>query len=90
MYQSDSGVETLSEDESCYFDFDEDEIFEENIDEFDQAMDKDYDDGIAHSELDDSYDEDLSDDHDQEDFQDREIPVTESPDELEDYDELED
>ena len=61
MLQSESGIEEISEEESCFFDFEEDEIFEQNIDDFDEAMDNGYDDGIAHSEPEDSYDEDLTD-----------------------------
>ena len=89
MIQSQSGIENVSEDEPCYFDFEEDEIFEQSIDDYDEAMDND-DDGIAHSELEDSYDEDLADDQsDNRDFDDWDSPTQEPTDEIDDYDELE-
>jgi len=64
----------------------EDEIFEENIDEFDKEMDNDYDDGIAQSYIDDQLEIDHDDDMDDEDD---DISPFGYNDELEDYDELE-
>ena len=90
MLQSESGIDEISEDGSCFFDFEEDEIFEQNIDDFDEAMDRNYDDGIADSELEDSYDEDLDDQIEQSDSDEEEKPIREDAlDELDDYDELE-
>ena len=92
MLQSESDVKIVPEEDSCFFDFEEDEIFEQNIDDFDNEMDNEYDDGIADSELEDSYDEDLSDDpEDDQDTPGSRQPLQVSPDELDeldDYDEL--
>ncbi|OQY34631.1 MAG: hypothetical protein B6241_04190 [Spirochaetaceae bacterium 4572_59] len=89
MFQPVSGIEELSEDKSCFFDFEEDELFEQNIDDFDKE-DNEYDDGITRSEQEDCYDEDLIDENDQPDFIDANQPTHEPMDELEDYDDLED
>ena len=64
----------------------EDEIFEENIDAFDDEMDNDYDDGIAQSYIDDQLEIDHDDDLDEDDD---DISPFGYNDELEDYDELE-
>jgi len=81
------------DDTPCFFDVEEDEIFEQNIDDFDEEMDNQYDDGIADSHIEDSYDEDLTDEQ-TENFNEIEEaedhpPIRETPDELDDYDELE-
>lgn len=90
MLQPVSDIEEISENESCFFDFEEDELFEQNIDDFDEA-DNEFDDGIARSEHEDCDEEDLFDENvDQLEFDDANQLTHENMDELDDYDELED
>ena len=99
MFQSKTdfqpGFDQTEDSESLFFIFEEDDIFEQNIDDFDEEMDNHYDDGIAHSVLEDQYDEDLTDETSDE-FPEAgyEGAAPEDwdslNDELEDYDELED
>lgn len=70
-----------------FFPAEQDELFEQNIDDFDEKMDNDYDDGIAQSEISDVYDEDA---YDEEGDDDDEITPFGKDDEGNDYDELED
>ncbi|MDC7232669.1 MAG: hypothetical protein PQJ58_05520 [Spirochaetales bacterium] len=87
MLQSESGFEGEEElPVPLYAAIEQDDIFEESIDNFDDEMDNHYDDGIAHSEpdhLEDDSEEDFpGDDEDN-------ITPSEYKDEYADYDELE-
>ncbi len=65
----------------------EDELLEENIDAYDQAMDKDFDDGISQpSTLDELEEEEEEEDEREEEDN---IPPSETNDELNDYNDLE-
>lgn len=87
MVQTDT--ETVGDLEFPYSYFaaaEEDEIFEEGIDTFDEEMDKDYDDGIAQSDVD--HLEDESEEDEIGDDEDNITPFVYN-DEFADYDELE-
>lgn len=87
MLQSDTSTEGDKEIPFSYFaNVEEDEIFEESIDTFDDQMYNEYDDGIAQSDVDhledESEEDDLGDDED-------DISPFAINDEFADYDELE-
>ena len=83
-----SGNDNEAIGESMFFSpSDQDELFEQNIDDFDEKMDNEYDDGIAQSNIEDLYDEDV---YEEEGDDDDDITPHDMDDEGNDYDELED
>lgn len=88
MLQSDTSTEGNDEFPFSYFaTVEQDEIFEEGIDTFDEQMDNEYDDGIAQSDVD--HLEDESEDEDDLGEDEDNIRPFAINDEFADYDELE-
>lgn len=92
MIQSDSNLKDTSVSSFLYFaKVEEDDLFEQNIDAFDEQMDNEYDDGIAQSNIDDHLETDIDQDDEEElDDDENNIHPFIYDDELEDYDQLED
>jgi hypothetical protein len=92
MIHSDSDLKDASVLPFMYFTTaEEDDLLEQGIDAFDEQMDKEYDDGIAQSNIDDHLEREIDQDDEEGVLDDDEkiLPFIYN-DELEDYDQLED